>query len=554
MIRTLPLAILFFFFLKAPITAQNTVGLLSYNPMKSFDGYNLIYPHNQPNVFLLNNCGEIVHVWEDSTDFRPGNTAYILDNGNLVKTKRPASVAGNPIWAGGGGGMVELRTWDNDLIWQFELNDSMDRLHHDIAPMPNGNILMISWELKTEAEAIQAGRDTALLTQDKLWPDYIIEIDPVLDSIVWKWHAWDHLIQDYDATKENYGVVADHPELINLNYVTNGGGADWMHTNSIDYNAELRQIMISVPTFHEIWVIDHTTTTEEAAGHVGGFGNRGGDLLYRWGNPAAYDSGTEDDQQHFYQHDAHWAGRFLDGSHPEFGNIVVFNNRVGADFSTVNIIVPPWDMYDWSYEMDAGVFLPTDFSWTFTHPEPTLMHSTGLSSVQLLPNGNTLIDVGRWGYSFEVTPNDEIVWEYKTPLVGGNPANQGDTLAINNNLTFRMDRYPVDYDVFTGKDLSPKGYIENNPDTLFCDEILSTIDLNHDYKLKLYPNPANNVLVVEWDGMDRTEFEFFDVMGRQIGKIYAYGGRKYLDVSNWDAGLYFVRINKAAVKKLVITR
>jgi hypothetical protein len=552
--RILPLAFFFLFFLNIQIFAQNTVGLLSYNPMKTFDGYNLIYPHNQPNVFLLNNCGEIVHTWEDSTNYRPGNTAYIMDDGNIVKTKRPSVVAGNPIWAGGGGGIVEIRSWDNDLIWQFELNDSMDRLHHDIAPMPNGNILMISWELKSEDEAIQSGRDTALLSQDKLWPDYIIEVDPSNDEIVWEWHVWDHLIQDYDNTKDNFGVVADHPELVDLNFDTNDGAADWMHTNSIDYNAELDQIMISVPTFNEIWVIDHTTTTEQAAGHTGGFGNRGGDLLYRWGNPLTYGGGTEDDQKLFYQHDAHWADRFLTGSHPDFGKIVVFNNRVGDDFSTANIFIPPWDMYNWSYEMSAGAYLPAAFDWTFTHPEPTQMHSTGLSSVQLLPNGNTLIDVGRWGYSFEVTPDDEIVWEYKTPLIGGNPANQGDTLAINNNLTFRMNRYPMDYSVFEGKDLSPKGYIENNPDTTFCDLILSDIDLNHDYQLKLYPNPATDMVVIEWDGMDRTEFEIFDIMGRQLEKMHGYGGRKYLDVSKWDTGIYFIRINQTAVTKLVITR
>ena len=543
MIRILPLTFFFLSILNVQIFAQNTVGLLSYNPMKSFDGYNLIYPHNQPNVILLNNCGEIVQTWEDSTDYRPGNTAYITDDGNLVKTKRPSVVAGNPIWAGGGGGIVEIRNWDNDLIWQFVLNDSFNRLHHDIAPMPNGNILMISWELKTEAEAIQAGRDTALLSQGKLWPDYIIEVNPSTDSIVWKWHVWDHLIQDYDNTKDNFGVVADHPELVDLNFDTNNGAADWMHTNSIDYNAELQQIMISVPTFNEIWVIDHTTTTEEAAGHTGGFGNRGGDLLYRWGNPATYGGGTEEDQTLFYQHDAHWADRFIDGTHPDYGKIVVFNNRVGDNFSTANIFIPPWDMYTWTYEMSGGAYLPTAFDWTFKYPgDSTQMYSTGLSSVQLLPNGNSLIEVGRFGYAFEVTPNDEIVWEYKTPLNAGNPANQGDTLSINNNLTFRMDRYPLDYQVFQGKDLSSKGYIENNPDTAFCDLILSSMDLNHDYQLTLYPNPANNIVIIEWEGMDKTEFEFFDVMGRQIEKIYAYGGRKYLDVSTWDTGIYFVRI------------
>ncbi len=554
MMRVILFTLALFSLFNVQIFAQNTVGLLSYNPMKTFDGYNLIYPHNQPNVYLLDNCGEIVHVWEDSINFRPGNTAYILDDGNLVKAKRQSAVVGDPIWAGGGGGIVEIRNWDNDLIWQYVLNDSFNRLHHDIAPMPNGNVLMISWELKTEAEAIQAGRDTALISQDKLWPDYIIEVNPSNDEIVWEWHIWDHLIQDFDNTKDNFGVVEDHPELVDVNFDTSDGAADWLHTNSIDYNADLDQIMISVPTFNEIWVIDHSTTTQQAAGHTGGFGNRGGDLLYRWGNPVTYGGGTEEDQKLFYQHDAHWADRFLDGSHPDYGKIVVFNNRVGDDYSTANIFVPAWDMYNSSYEMSAGAYLPTEFDWTFTHPEPTKMYSTGLSSVQLLPNGNTLIEVGRFGYAFEFTPNEEIVWEYKTPLVGGNPVSQGDTLAINNNLTFRMDRYPMDYSVFEGKDLSSKGFIENNPDTTFCDLILSSFDLENDYKLKLYPNPASNMVVMEWDGMDRTEFEIFDITGRRMMEMYAYGGRKYLDVSNLESGIYFIRINQAAVKKLVITR
>jgi len=112
--------------------AQNTVGLLSYVPWKSYDGYNLFYPHNQPNVYLINNCGEIVHVWEDDPTFRPGNTAYLLPDGRLVKTKRPAAVAQDPIWAGGGGATIEIRDWDNNLEWSFTLNDENARLHHDI--------------------------------------------------------------------------------------------------------------------------------------------------------------------------------------------------------------------------------------------------------------------------------------------------------------------------------------------------------------------------------------------------------------------------------------
>lgn len=124
---------IFFIALSSTVFAQNTVGLLSHDPSKAYDGYNLIYPHNQPNVYLLDNCGRIVHTWEDEADFRPGNMAYLMPDGRLIKTKRPAAVADNPIWAGGGGATVEIRTWDNELLWEFTINNEQERLHHDIA-------------------------------------------------------------------------------------------------------------------------------------------------------------------------------------------------------------------------------------------------------------------------------------------------------------------------------------------------------------------------------------------------------------------------------------
>ena len=202
--------------------AQQTVGLISYNPDLSSAGYNLIFPHNQSNVFLLNECGQIVHQWMDEPGFNPGNSAYILENGNLVKCKRKSTSAVNdPIWAGGGGETVEIRTWENELLASFTLNDSLFRLHHDVAPLPNGNVLMISWELKTKEEAIKAGRTPENLDQDKLWPEAILEWNPESDSIVWEWHVWDHLIQDFDSSQDNFGVVADHPELVNINYDEN---------------------------------------------------------------------------------------------------------------------------------------------------------------------------------------------------------------------------------------------------------------------------------------------------------------------------------------------
>ncbi len=551
--RTL-LTLAFLLSLSFGLFAQNTVGLLSYDFSKVYDGYNLLYPHNQSTTYLLNNCGEIVHTWTDTDDVRPGNTAYIMPDGNLIKTKRPADVAGNPIWAGGGGGTLEIRNWDNDLIYTFTQNDDQARLHHDIAPLQNGNILLISWELKTLEETIQAGRDTALIAQDKLWPDYILEIDPVEDEVVWEWHVWDHLIQDYDATKDNYGVVADHPELVNINYQTNDGHPDWMHSNAIDYNEELKQIMISVPTFSELWVIDHTTTTAQAASHTGGQAGRGGDLLYRWGNPQTYNNGDADDQTLFFQHDVQWVDDFITTSHPMYGRMAAFNNRIGPDYSTAEVFTQPWDMYDWSYTYGPDNWGPAAADQTFLHPDTFPLYSTGLSSVQFLPNGNTLLCSGRHGYSFEMTPDNEVVWEYKTPIIGGNPATQGDTLTINQNLTFRLKRYPKSYSAFDGKDLTGDGYIELDPNINFCDISTNVTEAEMNYRFRIYPNPAADMVTLEWEGWMYDRITVYDLLGRQVESFETSGGRKYLDISDWNPGIYLLKINEADVRKLVVER
>ena len=159
--------------------------------------------------------------------------------------------------------------------------------HHDIEPLPNGNILILGWELKTGEEAISKGRDPLLLEDGELWPEHIVEIEPDGDggNIVWEWHLWDHLIQDFDSSLVNYGVVSEHPELMNINYMgpgqnSSGGKADWIHANSIDYNEELDQIIISSRALSEFWIIDHSTTKEEAASSSGGNAGMGGDILY----------------------------------------------------------------------------------------------------------------------------------------------------------------------------------------------------------------------------------------------------------------------------------
>ncbi len=397
------------------------------------DGYNLFAPIGSKTTYLMDNDGNAVHSW--SSDYRPGQSVYLLEDSTLLRTANTGDATFN---AGGAGGRVEQFNWDGARQWEFEYRNDQHRLHHDVAVLPNGNVLMIAWEMKTNSEAMAAGRNPSLLA-DELWPDHVIEVAPTGTSggtIVWEWHVWDHLIQDYDDTKENYGNVGDHPELIDLNY-TSSSEADWNHINAIDYNADLDQIVLSVHGFSEIWVIDHSTTTSQAAGHSGGDSGKGGDLLYRWGNPRTYDAGSASDQQLFAQHDARWIETGLPGG----GNILIFNNgqgRSGGNYSSVDEIVPPINS-DGSYSRTSGsAYGPTETTWSYTATPQTDFYAQNISGAQRLPNGNTLICQGPDGHFFEVTADGNKVWEYDYA-----------------GAVFRVDRYSPDYAGFIGTDLAP---------------------------------------------------------------------------------------------------
>ena len=172
----------------------------------------------------------------------------------------------------------------------------------------------------------------------------------------------------------------------------------------INYNKDLDQVMISAHSFNELWVVDHSTTTGQAAGSSGGKSGKGGDLIYRWGNPRTYDRGTDEDQQLFNQHDVEW----IPGLFPGAGRILVFNNGVGrpeGQFSTVDEIIPPVDCcrqaINW---MSPGATARRQRRLSTRHRCPKILYGAFLSGAQRLRDGNTLITVGPVGQLFEVTP------------------------------------------------------------------------------------------------------------------------------------------------------
>ena len=363
---------------------------------KQDENFILFAPLGGTTAYLISRDGDVVNEWGLSG--RPGNSVYLTEGGNLLATY---TVSGS--FEGGGiGGGVELLTWDGVEVWSFELATDHAHLHHDVELLPNGNVLMISWEAKTQQEALAAGLSANQLPESgEVWSEMILEYNPDLDQVVWEWHLWDHALPAGQQASQ-------HPEKLDLAYASNRQSEDWWHLNAIDYNEELDQIVVSSRNVSEIWIIDHDLTTAQAAGPDG-------DLLYRYGNPEAY--GGSGVQGLLHQHDA----EFLDAN-----TILVFDNgdpKLRPYSRVIELELPDYE----NAASSSPQVLPATIVWQYPSEKDVacdVLFADHISGAQRLENGNTLICSGTEGRFFEVTPSGDIVWEYINPYTSTGPGNK----------------------------------------------------------------------------------------------------------------------------------
>ena len=367
---------------------------------------------------LVDTQGQLVHTWatpDDTLCTHLGPDGSVLFSAFDVNTAFPGVT-----------GRLMQRDLDGSLTWDLRLNGAQRLMHHDFFVMENGNVLVMTVDNLQRVHALANGRDPALLPAPTWLPETIIEVQRTgfnSAQIVWEWHSADHWVQDYDPALPNYGVVADHPELIDINYppVTLSLVGDVHHCNGIDYDAENDWIIISARSQNEVWLVDHSTTTAEAAGHTGGNRGRGGDLLWRWGNPEAYGRGTPADRKLFGQHDP----RFIPDGFPGAGNITLFNNMVqvfqaptathplGGESAVIEIELPVDNTGTPFIDPVSNTYGPDAPVWSYSDPQT--FYSPFVSGAQRLRNGNTLITQGMFRRIFEITPAGNVVWEYTDP-------------------------------------------------------------------------------------------------------------------------------------------
>jgi hypothetical protein len=531
-------------------------------------------------AFLVDTNNIVYKTWTMAVNKKTSFSSYLIPGDTLLRT---VNYTGNVINDGTISGEVQKVDWNNNVVWDFIYSNDSTVLHHDIHPLPNGNVLMIALDVKTASQCTQAGASNSIVR----YSDKIIEVrqtGPTTGTIVWEWKLWDHLCQNHDPAKNNYvSSISQNPELININF---NNSTDFFHMNGIDYNATLNQITFSSYTFSEIFVIDHSTTSAEAAGHTGGNSGHGGDIIYRWGNPAAYE--TSGPSYVNVAHDAHWVSSD-DRYYPNY--LCVFNNNGGAGGkSCVDILCPPYDGYDY-LKTQGQAYAPATYAWRYS----TFCQNAAMGSAQDLPNGNSLVSLPMCSSIIEVDHNGTTLWSfhpggkatnavrYSECYVRGPMAFAGasslevlsgipDTLfsyatsSTENNpsYTYSWTSVPPGFTSSlqnpTFSPTSTATYIVSITDTnLGCSDTASVTvrvvvtgtneQSGPKNELVIYPNPATDWITISGLPVN-AEIQITDLTGKLLVTTKASTNLTTIDISRFPQGVYVLR-SAQVVKKIV---
>lgn len=353
--------------------------------------YRFVIENGLDKCYLINEKGEKVYQWE--FDMNLGQDIELTDNGNLIgmfKVQDPS------FGFGGQSGLIRKLDKNSAVLWQYKISDENEIAHHDLELLPNGNLLILVWKRIDKSIANEVGFET----NNDIFVEKIIELNPTNNSIVWEWDSWDHIIQNKNSALNNFGEANENKHKIDILYNSTSdlhqfiSQGDIMHANGLSYNQELDVIAVSVNFYSEVWFIDHSTTTEQAKTSNGGNYNKGGDLIYRFGNPSTY--GSVNQQIFDFNH------------HPSFINngsdfsLLIFNNNNKAGISKAMEFSLP--------NFNEIIDFETNPNLIFEYSNED-MYFPRVGGAVRLPNGNTLICEGDYGY-WEVSAKGELLWKY----------------------------------------------------------------------------------------------------------------------------------------------
>ena len=455
---------------------QRPTGLQYVDTAKAQAGYTLFAAGGLS--WLIDLQGRVARSWATGT------------NPRLLETGRVMDAATN---AAGAAGFKEY-DWSGSVVWEYYETRAGYTAKSDFVRIfdPKLNAaatLYLATKTLTHAQCIAAGCSAANGPYDGATTDVIVEID-ASGKVVWEWSFFDHGIQDVDATKSNHvgagKKITDFPGRLNLNLAGRPVRSGWPGANSLDYNQALDQIVVNVEA-GEFYVIDRgaTFTAGDPTASLAKAATTTGDFLYRFGDPARYGAGsapsvkvnwedaTTGNKQIGASNNIQWIKTGLSGA----GHFLVFNNNQylyqrttqsyafeidpylnASGVETGSYVSPVTAGYAaWTFNMDthkSSQQLSKQVTWKYSSVGNLVLFSPQGSSVQRLPNGNTLICATSRGYLVEVTTDGTVVWEYINPVTpAGVVTAIGDTWPLTNAVP-RAYRYAADFAGLVGKDLT----------------------------------------------------------------------------------------------------
>lgn len=332
-----------------------------WNKEGAYKGYTLFTYRYSSNAFLADMTGKIVYRWQ-----LPFNSVW--KNQKHIKKPVPeewiylekAHVFPNgdliAVYTGVGDtpygyGMVKVDK-DSNVLWTYAGNT-----HHDFTIDPKtGNIFALTQTLeRSEQKLFETESNTLLI-------DEIVILSPDGQEI-----------QKFSIPE----AIQNSPYALLLNdYLKNSAKWDRFHTNSI--NILTPELSAAFPMFKE------------------------GNLLISIRNldtVAVFDMAKK---QIIWAYNGLWraqhSAHFLSN-----GNILVFDNKGHAKDKHI---------YSRVIELDPKTL---GVSWHYAGNKNNPFFTDSYGRVQRLPNGNTLIVESLNSRVFEVTPNKNIVWDYRIP-------------------------------------------------------------------------------------------------------------------------------------------
>lgn len=561
--------------------------MMSVSSAQQWGLYTLYAPRNGTTAYLIDTNSTVYKQWSFSSSKKTVYSTHLTKGDTLVRAYKPT---GNTWNVGPCHGGFQKVLWDGTIVWDYTYySNGSYSPHHDICPMPNGNLLVICLESKSGTESQAAGCSSNIT----LYAESILELKPTgtnTATIVWEWHLWDHLCQNTNSSKPNYVTsFVNNPQMLNINYTTTGTNSDRWHMNGIDYNADLDQIAISMHFMNEVYVIDHSTTTAEAAGHTGGNSGMGGDFLYRWGNPASY--GATGSTVFDVVHDAHW----VRSDHPLYPNYLVGYNNDGptGNITTVDIFAPPYNGNNYTLNLGSA-YGPTSYAYRYT----SSFHATNEGNSHQLPNGNMLVN-NAFGSIYEVNSAGTTLWTKTSALsshayrydlcyvrgpvasVSATPStiSQGSAVTLSASALSVTETNPTYTYSWTSDPAGFTSSLQSTVDypvtsttytvvvtntalgctdtaTVSVDVVVGLDEGSTPEQLSVWPNPSDGIFHLS--GTYLSGAEEISVVNAQGAVILSSGTTDQLDLSALDNGYYYLVLkgeNSGRVtKKLVLIR